>query len=187
MLWCIRESWAYLRNWFSTACSPIPFGYQNRLGDIEYLCQNMRHRLTYSWQSRNFSWNIIEVLAHLWSASQRVRSWDTSWVFLAQMPVLLPGFSWPMIKDHSQLQSSILSRMSFLDMYEANFDKLRVIIVVLIPAQTRLKIDKYPTEVHVLGVRSAFCIFKFAPFSLCFLRLWISGPSAHRSIKTLHL
>jgi len=32
--------------------------------------------------------------------------------------------------------------MSFLDMYEANFDKLRVIIDVIIPAQARLKSAK---------------------------------------------
>jgi len=65
-----------------------------------------------------------------------------AWVFLAQMPLLLPGFSWPMIEDYSQLRSSILSRMSFLDMYEANFDKLRVIMDVIIPAEARLKSDK---------------------------------------------
>ena len=35
-----------------------------------------------------------------------------------------------------------LSRMSFLDMYEANFDKLGVIRDVIIPAQPRLKSDK---------------------------------------------
>jgi len=58
------------------------------------------------------------------------------------MPLSLPQFSWPMIEDHSQLRSSILSRMSFLDMYEANFDKLRVIMDVIIPAQARRKSDK---------------------------------------------
>jgi len=47
-----------------------------------------------------------------------------------------------MIEDHSQLRSSILSRMSYLDMYEANFDKLWVIMDVIIPAQARLKSDK---------------------------------------------
>jgi len=100
---CTGESWAYLRDRSRTAYSPIHFGNQNRLGDIEYLCQNLRLRLTYSWQIRSFCWHIIEVLAHLWSASQRVRSWDTARVFLAQMPPSLPGFSWLMIDDHSQL------------------------------------------------------------------------------------
>jgi len=127
---CTRESWAYHRDKSSTAYSPIPFGNQNRLGDIEYLCQNMRHGLTYSWQSRSFCWHMIEVLAHLWSASQRVRIWDMARVFLAQMQLSLPGFSWPQIKDYAELRSSILSRMSFLDMYEANIDKLRVIMDV---------------------------------------------------------
>jgi hypothetical protein len=32
--------------------------------------------------------------------------------------------------------------MSFFDMYEANFDKLQVIMDVAIPAQARLKSDK---------------------------------------------
>ena len=44
---CTRESWAYLCDRFCTAYSQIPFGNQNRLGDIQYLSQNMRHRLTY--------------------------------------------------------------------------------------------------------------------------------------------
>jgi len=57
------------------------------------------------------------------------------------MPLLLPGFCWPIIEDHSQLRSSILSRMSFFDMYEANFDNLRVIMDVIIPAQECLKSD----------------------------------------------
>jgi hypothetical protein len=136
------ESWEYLRDRSSTAYSPIPFGNQNRLGDIEYLCSNMRHRLTYSWQSRSICCHIIDVLAHLGSASQRVGSWDTAWVFLAQMPLSQLGFSWPMIEDHSQLRSSILSRLSFMDMYEANLDKLQVIIDVIIPYKARLKSDK---------------------------------------------
>jgi len=165
---CTGESWAYLHDRSRTAYLPIPFGNPNRLGDIEYLCQNMRHRLTYLWQIRSFCWHIIEVLALLWSASQRVGSWDTAQVFLAQMPLSQPGFSWLMIEDHSQLRSSILSSMSFLDLDEANFDKLRVIMDVIIPAQARLKSAKLATEVHVL-------------------RLWISWPSAYRSIRTLHL
>jgi hypothetical protein len=35
-----------------------------------------------------------------------------------------------------------LSRMSFLDMYEANFDKLQVIMDVINPAKARLESDK---------------------------------------------
>jgi hypothetical protein len=43
---------------------PIPFGNQNRLGDIEYLCQNVRHGLTYSWQSGSFCWPMVEIPVH---------------------------------------------------------------------------------------------------------------------------
>jgi len=82
---CSGESWAYLCDRSSTAYSPIPFGNQNRLGDSEYLCKNMKHGLAYSWQNRSFYCPIMEVLVHLWSASQRVGSWDTAQVFLAQI------------------------------------------------------------------------------------------------------
>jgi len=78
---CTGESWAYLGDRSSTAYLPIPFGNQNRLGDIEYVCQNMSHRLTYSWQSCSFCWHIIEHLAHQWCASQRLGRWDTARVF----------------------------------------------------------------------------------------------------------
>jgi len=44
-------------------------------------------------------------------------------------------------------------------MYEANFNKLRVIMDVIIPAQGRLKSNKSATEAHVLAVFSALCIF----------------------------
>jgi len=47
-----------------------------------------------------------------------------------------------MMEDHSQLRSAILSRLSFLDVYEANFDKLRVIIDIFILAQERFKSNK---------------------------------------------
>jgi len=52
-----------------------------------------------------------------------------------------------------------MSRMSFFDMYEANFDKLQVIMDVIISAQAGTKSNKYATEAHVLGVCSALCIF----------------------------
>jgi len=48
--------------------------------------------------------------------------------------------------------------MSFLDMYKANFDKLRVIMDIIIPAPVSLESDILATEAHVLAVRSAPCI-----------------------------
>jgi len=45
--------------------------------------------------------------------------------------------------------------MSFVDMYEANLDKLQVIIDVIIPTQARFKSDISATEAHVLAVYSA--------------------------------
>ena len=95
---CTGESWAYLRDRSSTAYSQIPFGNQTRLGDNEYLCQDMRHRLTYSGQSRSFCWHIIEVLAHLWSASQRVGSWDMAQVLWLKCRFCCRGFAGLLLK-----------------------------------------------------------------------------------------
>jgi len=58
------------------------------------------------------------------------------------MQLLLAEFCWALIEDHAQLRSSILNRMSFLDMYRANFDKLQVIMYVIIPAKVRHNSDK---------------------------------------------
>jgi len=91
---CTGKSWAYLLDRSSTAYSPIPFGNYNRLGDIEYLCQNMKHRFTYLWQIRSFCWHIIDVLAHHWSASQRVGSWDTARGFLAFPAGVFLAYDW---------------------------------------------------------------------------------------------
>jgi hypothetical protein len=46
------------------------------------------------------------------------------------MQLLRPGIFWQLIQDHAQLWSWILSSMSFIDIYEAKFDKLRVIMDV---------------------------------------------------------
>jgi len=43
---------------------------------------------------------------------------------MAQLHRLLPGISWSMIEVQAQLGSAILSRQSFLDLYEAYVDKL---------------------------------------------------------------
>jgi hypothetical protein len=65
-----------------------------------------------------------------------------AWAFLARLQLALARFSWPMIECHSQLSYSILSRMNLFDMYEANFDKLRVIMDIIIPAQAHLQSDQ---------------------------------------------
>jgi hypothetical protein len=51
-------------------------------------------------------------------------------VFMAKLHLFLPGVSWPLIELLPQLKSPIQSRMMFLDLYEANFDKLRFIMDV---------------------------------------------------------
>jgi len=125
---CTRESWANHCDRSITAHSSIPFVNSNRLGDIEHLCLNMRHWLTNFWQSRSLCRHFIEVLAHLWSTSQRVRCWDTAQVLLAKLQHSLQGMSWPMIDVQDNWDLPIQSRMSCLDIYKVNFDKLRLIM-----------------------------------------------------------
>ena len=152
------DSCGYLRDRSSTAYLPISFGNQNRLSAIGYLCQNMSYGLTYLWQSRCVCLHINEVLEHSSSTSQRVWSLDTAQVVLAQVKLSLPGFCWPVIEHHAQLKSSILSRMSFLNMNEANFDTLQVVMNGTIPAQACLRNDKSATVAHVLVLDSALWI-----------------------------
>jgi len=47
---------------------------------------------------------------------------------MAKLQLSLPGISWPLIEVLAQLKSTIQSRMMLLDLYEANFDKLRLIV-----------------------------------------------------------
>jgi len=103
---CTRESWACHCDSSITPFSSIPFGHSNRLHHIEYFCRNMRHWVTYLWQSRSFYWHFIEVLAHPWSSSQRVGCWDTARVFLAKQQLSLLGMSWSMIEVQAQLISA---------------------------------------------------------------------------------
>jgi len=49
---------------------------------------------------------------------------------MAKLHLSLPGVSWPLIEVLAQLKSPIQSRKMFLDLYEANFGKLRLIMDV---------------------------------------------------------
>jgi len=51
-------------------------------------------------------------------------------VFMAKLHLLLLGISWPMIEVLAQLRSAMQSRMRFIGLYEANIDKLRLIMDV---------------------------------------------------------
>jgi len=87
-------------------------------------------RLTYLWQSRSVCRNIIVVQAQLWFASPTVRDWDTARVFMAKLQLSLVGLSWPIIEVLAQLRSAIQSRMMCLDLSEADFDKLWLVMEV---------------------------------------------------------
>jgi hypothetical protein len=55
---------------------------------------------------------------------------------MAKLHLSLQGVSWPLIEVLAQVKSPIQSRMMFLDLYEANFDKLRLIMDVSFPPGT---------------------------------------------------
>ena len=65
---------------------------------------------------------------------------------MVQMQLSLAGFSRCMIEVHAQLRSPILSRMSFLDMYQANFDKLQVIMDVLFQPRHASRVTNQPPK-----------------------------------------
>jgi hypothetical protein len=48
---------------------------------------------------------------------------------MAKLQPSLLGITWPLIEVLVQPISTIQSRMMFLDLYEANFDKMRLIMV----------------------------------------------------------
>jgi hypothetical protein len=94
------------------------------------LCQNMGHGLTCLWQGCNMGRNIIVVRAHIKCASQWVGIWDTARLLLGILQLSLLVISWPMIEVQVQVISAIQRRMTFLNLYEANFGKLWLIMNV---------------------------------------------------------
>ena len=124
--------------------------------------------LMYSCQSRGLCSNIILVLAHIRSTSPRVGDWDTRWVFTATLQLVLLGLSWPMIEVCAQLRSAIQSRMTFLDLSEANFDKLQRIMHVSFQPRhvSKATISLWTT---CKPVHSALFIF------ICFILIMLSS------------
>jgi hypothetical protein len=99
----------------------------------------MRPGLTYSWESCRLSRKIVVVRAHLKSASQGIRDWDTARVFIAKLHFSLLGMSspmiCPMIEVQAQLRSATQSRMMFWDFNVVNFGKLQLIVDVSFQAR----------------------------------------------------
>jgi len=62
---------------------------------------------------------------------------------MSKPQLLLPGISLPMIEVHAQLKSAIQCRMTFLDLYDANCDKLQLIMDVSFqPRHTSIATNK---------------------------------------------
>jgi len=135
---------------------------------IEFLCQNTRHGLTYSWQSCNLCRNIIVGRKHLRSESQSVGDWDMARVFMVKLHLLLLGMSWPMIDVQAQLRSASQSRMMFLDFYEVKFGKLRLIMNVSFQVRH--------ASTATLSLQSACSPLHSALFiSVCFILIMFSS------------
>jgi len=77
-----------------------------------------------------FRWHMIEVHAQLRSTSPIVRWSDLVQVFIAKLQLPLLGTSWPIIEVQAHLRTSILWSITFLDIYEINFDKLQFIMYI---------------------------------------------------------
>ena len=122
------------------------------LGDIEYFCPNIRHVLTHLLQSGSFCSHIIEVWSQLWSAFQSVGYWDMALVFKAKVQLSQPSISWLMIEVLAQLISAIQSRMRFFDLYEANFDKLRLMIDVWFQPRHASRVPNAPLKSMYLSL-----------------------------------
>ena len=213
---------------------PIPFGNQNRLGDIEYLCQNVRHGLTYSWQSgsfcwpmveipvhrrilgisswqiqhcifanpiwqskqtrrywvpvsgyswqsRSICWHIIEVLAHRRSASQRVRKLrHGSGILGSNSPFHCRGFPglWLKIIQNWDLQSCP-EWASWVCMKPTLTSCESLWMLSFQPRHASRATNKPPMRMYLQYVVH-FVYYRLLHSHHCFLRLWISGPSAHK-------
>ena len=124
------ESLGNISSWLSLHNCQSHSAFNTVYPIIEFLCQNMRHGLTYSWQSSRLCRNIIVIWTQLGSQSQSVGDWDTVQVFMAKLHLWLIVMSWPMIEVQAQLRSAIKSRMTFLDFYEVNIGKRLLIMKV---------------------------------------------------------
>jgi len=178
---CTEESCAYLRARSSTAYSPIPFGNQNRQDDIECLCQNVRHGLTYSWQSGSICRHIIELLAHRRSASQRVRNLRHGTGILgSNSPFQFRGFPglWLKIIQNWDLQSCP-GWASWICMKPTLTSCESLWMLSLQPRHTSRATNKPPMRMYLQYVVN-FVYYRLLYSHHCFVRLWISGPSPHK-------
>jgi hypothetical protein len=63
-----------------------------------------------------------------------------------KMPLSLPHMSWPLIEVLAPLKSTVLSRMMFVDLYEANLDKVRRIMDVSFRIRHAFKVTNMPPK-----------------------------------------
>ena len=106
-----------------------------------------------------------------------------SWLSCSFRCWVCPGL-W--LKFRNNWDLPIQSRMSFLDIYKTNCDKLRLIMDISFePRHTSRATNMPPMCMYPSLLCTLYCGLLHSHY--VFLRLWISGCNAHRSIKTLHL
>ena len=135
---------SYFAIWQSRWKSGLGSGYESRLTSL--------------WQSHSFCWHIIEIGAHLRSAthrsgSQRVGYWVKDRVFMATEAF---GAGYRVAKDWISSTSQICNSVQN-DVFGIVWSQLWQAAThygCIIPAQGRLRSDKFATKVHVPVVQS---------------------------------
>ena len=65
---------------------------------------------------------------------------------MAKLQILLLRICWTMIEVQGQLRSAIQSRMRFMDLYEANFDKMQLSMDVSFQPRYASRVTNKPPE-----------------------------------------
>jgi len=89
---------------------------------------------------------MIDDQVHLRSTSQRVGFCSVAGVCINKLTLSLLDISWPEIEVQAPLRSAIQSRMRFLDLYEANFDKLGLIMDILFQPTHASRVTNKPPK-----------------------------------------
>jgi len=114
---------------------------------IEFLCQIMRHGLTYSWQSRRVCKNIIVIWVHLRLVSQTIGDWDTARVFVAKLRFsLVLGMSWPLISSSGTTEMCNPVQNDIVGFLWGQLWQAATHYECLIPGQARINCDNTPLK-----------------------------------------
>jgi hypothetical protein len=156
---------------------PIPIGNTDIVGDTTYLCQNIRHRLTWMRQTNWCCWHIIQVWVHVRIRTQRVGCSVITWVFLTQQVLSLLGISWHTIWVKMGCAIGYSVRNEDLGTVWCQYWEAATYCGYIIPAQACLMSDKSATTAQEpqSGLHG---VFQFPSAWSCFLQYSI-GNTLH--------